>query len=613
MIQNELSIENRTGKKVEPFVHQILSRMFAGYARVTIRSEFTSGLSSGRVFLVRPIPQEGAELPVVIKIDYADRITREHEAFRRFTRNRLPRMAEIRGEPVFTPDAPFGGLCYPFVGSGEFTIRSLQAYLQEASLEEIQKLLEKQLFPALETLWRQAQKGYPDFCLEDYYDSFLPMNLIIEAAPVPESITPIILEPDTARPQLAQNGDFVQVIGFQIVKVNRQGHKLSLDIPPSSHRFSAYRLQMTNISDIEAYHVGQILSTPLTGIVRASRTTLLQQQAQKVLGTTWDLAAATLPLSPQLHLPNPLTALPGLLNNVMDVFLGTIHGDLNLQNILVETDSQTPYLIDFAQSRQDHLLRDLLHLEMAIITKIIPEQLTQAGLSAAEIVPFYQRLHCAWQQAEPIPPHPHLEKMFAVLLLIRQATRPLLHKSHKWQEYYYGLYVYLLGALRYDDLDAPPLAPLPKQLAFWGAAAILQLLQKQPDCGRLFSPPTPATSTPATTEHNTIIHNVTGQVHTGSGNINIQIATPSTSPEPALQYRPSSRVAFLNILKQYFNLGELQELCLELGIDYENLAGTSKSDKARELLLHCERHGLSNRLVQLSHLQRPNAPWNTIQ
>ncbi len=621
MQTNEPTIKNLTEKPLESHVFQILSQMFAGYGRVSVRSEFTSGLSSGRVFLVRPIPLDGAELPVVVKIDDGDRIAKEYAAFHRFTRNRLPRMAEIRGEPVYTTDSVYGGLCYPFVGAGEFTIGSLHGYLQNASPEDIQKVLNTQLFPALETLWRQAQKGYAEFLLEDYYDSFLPMNLVIETTSLAKDATPTELTPSLVRSQTVAINDHVQISGFQVVKVNRKNHKLSLDIPPSAHDFTAYRLQVTGISDITSYQIGQTITVPLTGIVRETRASLLRQQVQKVVGAEIDLAAATLPLSPDQHLPNPLVALPTILRTPMDVFLGTVHGDLNLQNILVETESQTAYLIDFAQSRQDHLLRDLLHLEMAVVTKIIPQQIAQAGLTAAAIVSFYERLHCAWQTSNPIPPQPELENSFATLLLIRQAAQKLLYKSNKWQEYYHGLFVYLLGALRYDDLDAPPLAPLPKQIVFWGAAAIRQIMLQQPDCTRFLAAAAPVTlpadPQPIPTSPTTVIHNTSGQVHTGSGNINIYTSQPPAQQStptsgPPLIYRPNNRVAFLNILKEHFNLSELRELCLELDIDYENLAGSAKADKARELLLYCDRHGLGNKLLQTSSHLRPNAPWHTL-
>ena len=63
------------------------------------------------------------------------------------------------------------------------------------------------------------------------------------------------------------------------------------------------------------------------------------------------------------------------------------------------------------------------------------------------------------------------------------------------------------------------------------------------------------------------------------------------------------------ILNEYFNLTELKDLCFDLRIDYENLPGETKQDKARELVDHARRHGLSNALIVTSRQRRPNAPW----
>ncbi len=49
-------------------------------------------------------------------------------------------------------------------------------------------------------------------------------------------------------------------------------------------------------------------------------------------------------------------------------------------------------------------------------------------------------------------------------------------------------------------------------------------------------------------------------------------------------------------LVDQFNLEELGDLCFELGIDFEDLGGTSKSAKARELVLYMQRRKQLDRL-----------------
>jgi tetratricopeptide (TPR) repeat protein len=52
------------------------------------------------------------------------------------------------------------------------------------------------------------------------------------------------------------------------------------------------------------------------------------------------------------------------------------------------------------------------------------------------------------------------------------------------------------------------------------------------------------------------------------------------------------------ILTERFDEGELHTLCFDLGVDYDNLPGQSKADKARELVEHLERHGRVSNLVE---------------
>jgi hypothetical protein len=58
-------------------------------------------------------------------------------------------------------------------------------------------------------------------------------------------------------------------------------------------------------------------------------------------------------------------------------------------------------------------------------------------------------------------------------------------------------------------------------------------------------------------------------------------------------------------LVNHFNLDELQTLCFDLGIHYDNLSGDTLNAKARELLKYCYRYDLLQKLIQ--HCQRMHA------
>ncbi len=60
------------------------------------------------------------------------------------------------------------------------------------------------------------------------------------------------------------------------------------------------------------------------------------------------------------------------------------------------------------------------------------------------------------------------------------------------------------------------------------------------------------------------------------------------------------------ILNKAFNDTELRNLALDLSVDYEKLAGTTKSDKARELIKYFERRGQLGAFVDQIQRRRPN-------
>jgi hypothetical protein len=60
------------------------------------------------------------------------------------------------------------------------------------------------------------------------------------------------------------------------------------------------------------------------------------------------------------------------------------------------------------------------------------------------------------------------------------------------------------------------------------------------------------------------------------------------------------------ILIRHFNEGELRTLCFDLRIDYDDLPGRGKKDKARELVTYLDRRGRISELLEVIEQQRPN-------
>lgn len=61
-----------------------------------------------------------------------------------------------------------------------------------------------------------------------------------------------------------------------------------------------------------------------------------------------------------------------------------------------------------------------------------------------------------------------------------------------------------------------------------------------------------------------------------------------------------------------FNLDELQSLCFELGIDYENLGGQGKAGKTRELVGYMDRRGRLEDLARAAARMRPDLAWDEV-
>lgn len=70
------------------------------------------------------------------------------------------------------------------------------------------------------------------------------------------------------------------------------------------------------------------------------------------------------------------------------------------------------------------------------------------------------------------------------------------------------------------------------------------------------------------------------------------------------------KLGLLQALNQYFNLEELQLICFDMGIEWENLAGVTKDAKAREIIRYVERRALMNELLQQLQEIRPSVQWD---
>ncbi len=441
----------------------VLDALFADYARVAVEGELSGGFSGARVLKVTPFRDaDTPELPTVVKIGPADLVRQEHDAYRRHIRGRLSGIPEVWGEPVFSPDGAVGGLRYGLVGAGLFEFVSLARYAESAAPADLAHVLESRVFVHLSTIWRQSR--------------------LVTDAPLGEAYADFLRPDRSAHFAAALAGVGA---GKALADEVGSGDGTRDARPPDAG---------AAVPDLDAPTV----VVPNGG--------------------------AASPTTSHATLPNPLAALPDLLAQPIPHRVATIHGDLNLENVLVDPDARTVRLIDFSLSREDHVLHDLLRLETGLVTRVLPGKLAAAGLGLPAVIDIYRRLHTAADAgpgadvglgvdagpgadaglgvdagtAFDVRPTVHagpaasagptvdalhpdavsdpaLQTVYIALVAIRKAAIPLLADPADWREYLVGLAAYLVGAGKYRNLDAPA-----KAAAFWAAAAALDLAVRHP-------------------------------------------------------------------------------------------------------------------------------------
>lgn len=477
-------VENLPGYDLPYGTELLLQRMFHDYERVVLKRDFSELAYSGSwVYQVHLIKEHRIPtLPLVVKIASASLIEEEWQAYQRCVHNQWPSIAELYGYPVFLEGQDLAGLCYSLVGAGVFDVKSLRQYCIETNeVEDIIFVLKERLFHILkERVLLPSTKEF-EYPIQASYDRVLPVNLLVKPISLSnKAYSPYLITPERLPSFPLELGTIVCLTGFVVSKVDLRNQTLTLNCPKETRR-QQYRLRVQMDENLSNYHAGDSIPT-LLGEVIETRQTCLHTEVRKVMGVDFDPDSEVIKLPDGTVLPNPLSTMSRILEKNRHLKFYCIHGDLNLENILVDPQVRDIRLIDFAEARKDHVLHDFLHLETEVVTKLLPLTFSKANLRPEYIYTFYQRLH----QVLFTKPHKgdfyrsndnkELRKPLNILYALRQVVREGSYDPDDVSEYYECLILYLLGALRFKNLDANPLA---KQLAFWGAAAIQKLLNEK--------------------------------------------------------------------------------------------------------------------------------------
>lgn len=264
----------------------ILQTLFATYHRIIVKKEFSGNFSGSRVFLVQPITEHGAEYPVVVKFAALSLVEKEWRAYQRIGRM-LYGMVKIQ-DKVLSSEGDWAALSYPLQGGGTFAIENLCDYCQNGEIHEIAPIFHR-VFKTLESIHNQS-RAVPGFFWRASYDPILPVNLLIEAGSPPLDAYVHILSVLDVRVQNVQPGDWVELRGFIVTKVDLRDHTVTLNLPYRMEHPDSFFVRLRITENPDAYRERQVVS-PLIGQIVATRQSQLQGYLRSLVGAEVTMTA----------------------------------------------------------------------------------------------------------------------------------------------------------------------------------------------------------------------------------------------------------------------------------------------------------------------------------
>jgi len=413
-----LEIESPAGLHLELEEGNLLRSLFQRYQRLLIQQEFLSGYSGARTFLLIPIRVDGrSDAPTIAKLGRRTDIEQEYANYETFVKRTLPPVtARLQAPPVALKGGDCAALQYTFIG--EPNTRPVS--LRQALLENPDSKLLNRLFETFGPNW-WMQRAPWTFRLAQEYDRLLPPHWVLE----PDTGRGMPLDGRTSPGDAKlSRGNRVAPRNFKIKANNAPRDDVSLQGIPAPGQ-AALRLRWLS-AEFSRGAVGRLVAT---------RQDLLQAYT-----ANFDL----------LGLPNPLEKLPARLNETITGTRSIIHGDLNLENVLIGPGGMI-WLIDFATTREGHPLMDFAHLEAEIIAHVIAPQVTEGseflevlGATAASLKP---------QAVQPSAGKGSVTKPNTLLSTLHEIAFNCLANPSQPREYWLALYLSCLGALKYRNLD----------------------------------------------------------------------------------------------------------------------------------------------------------------
>ena len=430
----------------------LLTEVCSDCQHVRIEKEFSIGKSGAKSYLFRcdTRPLE------VAKFDHPYFLKKEFEAYDQYVAPVIPNQyrVELRNELRMNKAGTLGVIIYNFLGSNRrrgSEDSDLLRYYELDKKSDIGDILQK-LFQNHEA-WHEApylKRELLSYSRE--YDRLLPVSLVLDR--IYDTIDLPSNLPELTAGNLhieeinqLQVDDVVRLQGFEVV--DNRDEVLRLQGLISNDMKSNYlRIKLNRLS-LDEYPPGTALK-PVYAVIKATRETLLNDFACQS-DAHFENDFANLSIGGKLH-ENPLRSVNAMLKtSSRPVIYSIIHGDLNLRNIMVDpNNSGVSWFIDFADTRIGPTLLDFQRLEEHVISSILVPAMDKAGMNPNSIVDILNLLHNDNLNFLRPLRFRRLRRPLILLQKIRLLAKPYLEPDNDWTEYYRGLFIVLIGALKFE-------------------------------------------------------------------------------------------------------------------------------------------------------------------
>ncbi|MFN8486332.1 MAG: ABC transporter substrate-binding protein [Caldilineaceae bacterium] len=413
----------------------------------------------------------------VVKLAHPTVIEREYQNHQEYVASGLhANAAHPADKPFVSPDGQWALLKSTFVRLRQS--RTLLDYIQQKGSVDIATIL-KDIFREHGHWWWGNAQRKPINC-GVYYDRLLPEHLRVYAFEGSDTDALVLKAGELAQDDIAELENSVVTghkpnIFLQNLRVERIKDKVLTVCADAPENVESPKIRI-KLETARPYALGETVSVYAKNLI--TRRELLNRYARDVL-PSFSADSETF-IVENTEYPNPIPYLQKLLDKNYDARVATIHGDLNLRNILVDLDENNErykqhWLIDFALTGEGPVLLDLQWLEVQVITWLLAPAIQKARQSVNVLKEVFEALH-SFKELPPQLKAP-LQTPYTVLQEIRRLVRDYyLATPNHWDEYYRGLVIALLGSMRHEEaLDLPA-----RQVAFLSAAAIIRWTEVLP-------------------------------------------------------------------------------------------------------------------------------------